>query len=405
MSLLTKEQLKTFISQNNIQSVNDLYLSLKELFKDALQEMLEAELSSNLGYEKYEKADKNTSNSRNGYTQKTVKTQFGEMEIDIPRDRNGEFEPKIVPKYKRDISGIEEKVIALYARGMSTRDIHDQIKEIYGIDISAEMVSKITERIVPEIKEWQSRPLEKIYPFIFMDAIHYKVRTDGHIINRAAYVVLGVTIEGNKDILGIWIGENESARFWLGVLNELKNRGVEDVLIFSVDGLTGIKEAIQAAFPNSEIQRCVIHQLRNCFKYVSYKHLKEFSRDFKSVYQAPNEEIAKDEFEKLKNKWQSHYPYAIKSWESNWDVLSPFYKFPSEIRKIMYTTNIIEGFHRQLRKVTKSKTIFPSDESLEKMLYLVSMNVIKKWTQRYNNWDMVLNQLLIMYPGRLEKYI
>lgn len=276
--------------------------------------MLEAELSSNLGYEKYEKTDKNTSNSRNGYTQKTVKTQFGEMEIDIPRYRNGEFEPKIVPKHKRDISGIEEKIIALYAKGMSTRDIHDQIKEIYGIDVSAEMVSKITERIVPEIKSWQLRPLEKTYPFIFMDAIHYKVRTDGHIINRAAYVVLGVTIEGNKDILGIWIGENESSRFWLGVLNELKNRGVED-------------------------------------------------------------------------------------------VLSPFYKFPNEIRKIMYTTNIIEGFHRQLRKATKSKAIFPSDESLEKMLYLVSMNVVKKWTQRYKNWDMVLNQLLIMYPGRLEKYI
>ncbi|SHF44380.1 IS256 family transposase, partial [Caloramator proteoclasticus] len=314
MSLLTKEQLKAFINQNNIQFVNDLYASLKELFKETLQEMLEAELSSSLGYEKYEKTDKNNSNSRNGYTQKTVKTQFGEMEIDIPRDRNGEFEPQIVPKYKRDISGIEEKVIALYARGMSTRDIHDQIKEIYGIDVSAEMVSKITERIVPEIKSWQSRPLEKIYPFVFMDAIHYKVRTDGHIINRAAYVVLGVTVEGNKEILGIWIGENESSRFWLGVLNELKNRGVEDVLIFSVDGLAGIKEAIQAAFPNSEIQRCVIHQLRNCFKYVSYKHLKEFSKDFKAVYQAPNEEIAREEFEKLKSKWQGQYPYAIKSW-------------------------------------------------------------------------------------------
>ncbi|SHF42624.1 Transposase, Mutator family, partial [Caloramator proteoclasticus DSM 10124] len=257
------------------------------------------------------------------------------------------------------------------------------------------MVSKITERIVPEIKSWQSRPLEKIYHFVFMDAIHYKVRTDGHIINRAAYVVLGVTVEGKKEILGICIGENESYRFWLGVLNELKNRGVEDVLIFSVDGLAGIKEAIQAAFPNSEIQRCVIHQLRNCFKYVSYKHLKEFSKDFKAVYQAPNEEIAREEFEKLKSKWQGQYPYAIKSWENNWDVLSPFYKFPNEIRKIMYTTNIIEGFHRQLRKVTKSKTIFPSDESLEKMLYLVSMNVVKKWTQRYKNWDMVLNQLLI----------
>ncbi|CCJ34717.1 IS256 family transposase [Caloramator australicus] len=405
MSLLTKEQLRGFIKENNLQTVPDIYNALKELFKETLQEMLEAELATNLGYEKYEKKDKETTNSRNGYSQKTVKTQFGEMELNIPRDREGEFEPIIVPKHKRDISGIEEKIISLYARGMSTRDIHEQIKDIYGIEVSAEMVSKITDRIIPEIREWQSRPLEKIYPFIFMDAIHYKVRTENHIINKAAYIVLGITIEGTKDILGIWIGENETSRFWLGVLNELKNRGVEDVLIFSVDGLSGLKEAIEATFPKAEIQRCIIHQLRNCFKYVSYKHLKEFSKDFKAVYQAASEEIARDKFEEVKKKWQSSYPFAIKSWENNWEVLIPFYKFPEEIRKIMYTTNIIEGFHRQLRKVTKSKAIFPNDESLEKMLFLVAKNVMKKWTQRYKNWDMVLNQLMIMYPERVEKFI
>jgi transposase-like protein len=288
---------------------------------------------------------------------------------------------------------------------MSTRDIHDQIKDLYGIEISAEMVSKITERIVPEIREWQSRPLDAIYPFVFMDAIHYKVREDGHILNRAAYVVLSVGIDGIKDILGIWIGENESSKFWLGVLNELKNRGVEDVLMFCVDGLTGLKEAIEAAFPKSEVQRCIIHQLRNSFKYVSYKDLKAFSKDFKQVYTAASEDIAIERLYEIKEKWGKQYPYAIRSWENNWDVLSPFFKFPDEVRKIVYTTNIIEGLHRQFRKVTKTKTVFPSDTSLEKMLYLASLNVIKKWTQRYKNWDRVLSQLLIMFEGRLEKYL
>ncbi|EYE87138.1 transposase Mu, partial [Fervidicella metallireducens AeB] len=375
--------------------------TLKELFKDVLEEMLQAELDTTLGYEKYDVKNKQTDNSRNGFSKKTIKTEFGEMEIDVPRDRNGEFEPKIVPKNKTDISGIEDKIISLYARGMSTRDIQDQIKDLYGIDISPELVSKITDRIIPEVKEWQSRPLEKIYSFIFMDAIHYKVREEGRILNRAAYVVLGVNIEGYKEVLGIWIGENESSRFWLGVLNDLKGRGVEDVLVFCVDGLTGMKEAIQAAYPKSEIQRCIIHQLRNSFKYVSYKHLKEFTKDFKNVYNALNEEVAKEKLKEVEQKWGSQYPYAIKSWENNWDVISPFFKFPDEIRKIMYTTNIIESLHRQFRKVTKTKTIFPTDLSLEKMLYLSVKNIDKKWTQRYRNWDMVINQLMIIYPGRI----
>ena len=288
---------------------------------------------------------------------------------------------------------------------MSTRDIHDQIKDLYGIELSAEMVSKITERILPEIKEWQNRPLESIYPFVFMDAIHYKVRDDNRIVNRAAYVVLGINIEGNKDILGIWIGENESSKFWLGILNELKNRGVADVLLFCVDGLTGLKEAIEAAFPKAEIQRCIIHQLRNSFKYVSYKDIKEFSKDFKSVYTAVSENEALDELCILKDKWGQKYPFALRSWEANWDVLSPFFKFPAEIRKIIYTTNIIEGLHRQFRKVTKTKTVFPSDSSLEKMLYLASLNVMKKWTIRYRNWDQVLSQLIIIYGDRVENYL
>ena len=405
MGTIPKNVLREIIKENNFKNPGEIYAYLKDAFKDLLQEMLEAEMDVYLGYDKNDVKNKQTDNYRNGHSQKTVKSQYGEVDLSIPRDRKGEFEPKIVPKYKRDISEIEEKIISLYARGMSTRDIHDQIKDLYGIDVSAEMVSKITERIVPEIREWQNRPLNAIYPFVFMDAIHYKIREDGHILNRAAYVVIGVGIDGIKDILGIWIGENESSKFWLGVLNELKNRGVEDVLMFCVDGLTGLKEAIETAFPKSEVQRCIIHQLRNSFKYVSYKDLKIFSKDFKQVYTAASEDIAMEKFYEIKEKWGKQYPFAIRSWENNWDVISPFFKFPDEVRKIIYTTNIIEGLHRQFRKVTKSKSMFPSDQSLEKMLYLASLNVMKKWTQRYKNWDRVLSQLLIMFEGRLEQYI
>lgn len=405
MGVLPKEVVQEIIRGNNFKNPGEILAFLKDSFKDVLQEMLEAEMDVTLGYSRDESSMKTTDNSRNGYTKKTVRSELGPVELDVPRDRKGEFVPKIVPKYKRDISGIEEKVISLYARGMSTRDIHEQIKDLYGVEISAEMVSKITERIVPEIKEWQNRPLDPLYPFVFMDAIHYKLREDGRILNRAAYVVLGVNIEGNKDILGIWIGDNESSKFWLGILNELKNRGVNDVLMFCVDGLTGLKEAITAVFPKADVQRCIIHQLRNSFKYVSYKDLKEFSSDFKGVYTAVSEEAALDKLCDLKDKWGRQYPYAFRSWESNWDVLSPFFKFPQEVRKIIYTTNIIEGLNRQFRKVTKTKSVFPSDTSLEKMLYLASMNIMKKWTMRYRNWDQVLSQLIIIFDGRLERYL
>ena len=313
MSTLSKELLREIIKDGDLKTAGDLHSYLKDIFKDTLQEMLEAELEVELGYSKGDRKNKQIDNRRNGYTEKTVKTQFGEMKIEVPRDRNGEFEPGVVPKNKRDISGIEEKVISLYARGMSTRHIHDQIQDVYGIEISAEMVSKITDNILPQIKEWQNRHLASIYPFVFLDAIHYKVREDGRIKSKAAYVVLGVSLDGYKDILGIWIGENESSKFWLGVLNDLKNRGVQDVLIFSVDGLTGLKEAITAAYPKSEIQRCVIHQLRNSFKYVSYKDVKEFASDFKEVYKAVNEETAFEKLGNLEEKWGKKYPYTIKS--------------------------------------------------------------------------------------------
>lgn len=402
---IAKEQLRQIIKENDIQSVGDIYNLLKDSFKDMMQEMLEAEMDVSMGYPKNEKGELTVANKRNGYSQKSVKSQYGEFEVDIPRDRNGEFEPKIIPKYQRDISGIEEKVISLYARGMSTRDIHDQLQDIYGIELSAEMVSKITDRIIPDIKEWQSRPLNPIYPFVFMDAIHYKIKEDGRIVNRAAYVVLGVTLDGEKDILSITIGAIESSKFWLGMLNDLKNRGVADVLFFCVDGLSGFKEAITSVYPKAQVQRCIIHMLRNSFKYVSYKDIKKFASDFKAVYKAPNEELALTELEMLKDRWGKKYPYAISNWESNWDVVSPYFGFSDDIRRIMYTTNIIEGLNRQFRKVTKTKSSFTNDTSLEKMLYLASMNVLRKWTQRYRNWDMVLSQISVLFESRLAQYL
>lgn len=402
---IAKEQLRQIIAENEIQNVGDVYTLLKDSFKDLLQELLEAEMDVSIGYTKNSKYGIDSENKRNGHSPKTVKSQYGEFQLEIPRDRDGIFEPKIIPKYQRDISGIEEKIISLYARGLSTRDIHDQLQDLYGIELSADMVSKITDKILPEVKAWQSRPLEPIYPFIFMDAIHYKIREDGRIINRAAYIILGVRVDGTKDILSITIGANESSKFWLGMLNDLKNRGVKDVLFFCVDGLAGFKEAINAVYPSAEVQRCIIHMLRNSFKYVSYKDIKQFASDLKAVYKAPTEDVALLELEVVKEVWGKKYPYALNTWEKNWDVVRPFFQFSDDIRRIMYTTNIIEGVNRQFRKVTKTKSSFPNDTSLEKMLYLIAENIKKKWTQRYRNWDLVLSQLTILYGERINPYL
>ena len=402
---VAKDQIRQIIAQNNLNSVADVYALLKDSFKDILQELMEAELDASLGYQKNQKGDVQTDNKRNGHSKKNLRSQYGESTIDVPRDRNGEFEPKLIPKYQRDISGIEEKVISLYARGMSTRDIHDQLNDLYGIGVSAEMISKITDKILPQVKEWQSRPLDPVYPFVFMDCIHYKVRADGRILSRAAYVVLGVSVEGYKEILSITVGANETSKFWLGMLNDLKNRGVKDVLFSCVDGLNGFKEAIQAVYPQAQIQRCVIHMLRNSFKYVDHSDLKKSSSNLKAVYNAPNETAALSELEAVKEKWGRKYPYAISNWEDNWEDVSSFFQFSDDIRRIMYTTDIIEGLNRQYRNVTKTKSVFPSDTALEKMLYLASENVVKKWTQRYRNWDQVLNQLIVLYEDRISSYL
>lgn len=403
MGNVSKELLREYIKEQNFSSADDILIGLKEMFRDVLQESLEAEMDEALGYGKYNNMDKNNDNSRNGYSKKTVKTELGAVELNIPRDRNGDFEPKIVPKHQRSVNGIEDKILGLYATGMTTRDISEQIKELYGVDISAETVSNITNRILPLVSEWQNRPLEKTYSFIFMDAIHYKVREDKQIIVKAAYVVIGVNLDGEKEVLGIWIGANESSKFWLSVLNDLKNRGIQDVLIFCVDGLNGFKEAIGATFPFAKIQRCIIHQIRSSMKYIPYKDRKAFVADLKGIYKAVNEDVAMDNLLSLKEKWSSKYPNAVKSWEDNWDNLSTFFAFPDNIRKIIYTTNTIENLNSQFRKVTKTKLIFPNDDSLLKMLYLAVERVAKKWTRNYPDWDLVINQLNIVFSDVLTK--
>lgn len=407
MTRTPSEMMKEYVRSQNFKSTDEVMSAMKEMFKDVLQEVMECELSEELGYEKSQRESKNggskvSKNYRNGYSQKTVKTQLGEVELKIPRDRNGEYEPKIIGKYNRNVDGMEEKILSLYACGMSQRDIAEQIKNLYDIEISPELVSKISEKILPEVTAWQNRPLEKVYPFIFMDAIHYKVRENHQYITKAAYVVLGITLEGTKDILGIWIGENESSKFWLNVLNELKARGVNDVFLFCVDGLKGFREAISAVYPNAHIQRCVIHQIRSSTKYVGYKDIKQLMSDLKKVYQAVTEEEALNNLILFKEKWGKTYPSCVKSWEDNWDILSTFYAYPPDVRKIIYTTNIIEGLNRQFRQITKNKPSFTNDDSLRKMLYLASKKIVERWTIRCRNWDLVLSQLDIMFEGRIS---
>ncbi len=383
-------------------TIDDVHEKLKDLFKDTLQEIFEVEIDEHLGYEKHSLAGNNSGNSRNGYSPKTIKTKYGQTEMEIPRDRNSQFEPKIVPKWERTANHLEDLVVTMYAKGMSTRDIEAHMQDIYGVDVSPTLVSKITDKILPTITEWQSRPLDRIYPIIFLDAIHFKVRVDNRIINKAAYTVLGINMDGYKEILGIWIGGNESSKFWLGVLNDLKNRGVEDILIACKDGLSGFSEAINSVYPKTEIQLCIIHQIRNSLKYVSYKERKELIPDLKMIYQALTIEESEYAFEEFREKWGKKHPIIIRSWENNWDELTTFFKYPHEIRKLIYTTNTIEAYHRQLRKVTKTKTSYPTDEALTKIIYLATMDISKKWTQPLKIWKRCISQFAIYFDDRLE---
>lgn len=401
----SKEELRAFIKENNLVTAQDAQEAVKSLFGQLIQEMLEAELDHELGYTRYDYRNKKTDNTRNGHTKKTVKSEFGPLELNVPRDRKGEFEPVVVKKYQRDISSIEDQILSMYAKGMSTRDIQEHLKRIYGFEASPTLISNITDKILPIIREWQNRPLQPIYAFLFIDAVHYTVRQDGQVLKKAAYVVIGIDLEGRKDVLGIWIGEAESARFWLSVLSDLKNRGVEDILIISADNLSGISEAIKATFPEADIQKCVVHQIRNSLRYVSYKDRPAFVKELKAVYKAVNEQEAYASLEALEAKWQAKYPLAVRSWRRNWEELSTCFRYPPEIRKIIYTTNLIEAFHRQLRKVTKSKAVLPSDEALLKLLYLVTMDVTEKWTTRVQNWGLILAQLTILFGDRVERFL
>ena len=406
MSTLPKDLMKQYVQSQNFTTTTEFIQAMKDMFKEVIQQVMESELDQELGYEKSKRLNNcddllDQKNYRNGYSRKTVKTQLGEIDIKIPRDRNGEYEPQIISRYNRNADGIEEKILSLYACGMSQRDIAEQIKSLYDVEISPELVSKISEKIMPDVNAWQTRPLESIYPFIFMNAIHYKIKENHQIVTKAAYVVLGITLEGNKDILGVWIGEHESSKFWLGVLNDLKSRGILDVYLFCIDGLKDFKEAINAVYPKAQIQRCIIHQIRSSTRYVSYKDIKELMSNLKQVYQSVTEDQALNQLMKFKEKWGKTYPSCVKSWEENWDILSAFYAYPQEIRRIIYTTNIIEGLNRQFRQITKNKPSFPNDDSLKKILYLASKKIVERWTQRCRNWDMVLNQLNILFTDRI----
>ena len=403
MKKIRKENklIKELIDQYGVKTTDDIKDMLKELIGETIQTMLEGEMEEELGYSKYNYDEKNTENSRNGYSPKSVRSEYGEIELNIPRDRHNEFEPKIIPKYQREITGIEGQIVALYAKGMSNRDIEDHLKNIYGIEVSATMISKITDKIIPEIKEWQTRQLEEVYPIVFMDAIHYSVRQDGIVIKKAVYILIGINLRGEKEVLGFWIGENESSKFWLNILNEIGNRGVKDILIISVDNLKGFSEAIKSSYPKAEIQKCIVHQIRNSIKYVASKDLKEFTKDLKTVYKAVTLEQASNNLLHIEEKWGKKYKAGIKSWNDNWEELTTYFKYPQEIRKIIYTTNSIENFNRQLRKYTKTKSSYPTDDSLSKSIYLSIKEITKKWTGKVQNWGQINSQLSIYFEGRI----
>lgn len=394
-----KNIIADLIREYDIQSAEDIQDALKDLLGGTIESMLAAELDNHLGYDEYERND--SSNARNGKKQKQIRSKYGEMTIDVPQDRKSSFEPKVVKKRQKDISNIEDKIISMYAKGLTTRQISDQVEDIYGFEVSEGMVSDITDRLLPEIEDWQQRPLSQVYPIVYIDAVHFSVR-DNHVIKKlAAYVILGINEEGRKEVISIQIGQNESSKYWLSVLNELKNRGVRDILILCADGLSGIKESINVAFPNTEYQRCIVHQVRNTLKYVADKDKKEFAADLKTIYHAPAEEQGHARMLEVTEKWHEHYPNAMKSWSANWDVISPIFKFSADVRKVIYTTNAIESLNSTYRRLNRQRSVFPSDMSLLKALYLATFEATKKWSLPLRNWGKVYGELSIMYEGRL----
>ena len=399
-----RAKIRELLQEADITSMSDIQSLFKETIAEFMENGLEAELDEELGYSKYDYRNKETDNSRNGHSSKKLKTSFGDVEISTPRDRKGEFEPQLLRKNQTSISqDIEEKILSMYAKGMTTSDIETHIRDIYGVEVSDTTISRITDKILPIVREWQQRPLESIYAVVFMDAIHYHVRSEGQIVKKAVYIAIGINLEGRKDVLGMWVGENESAKYWATVLSSLKNRGVNDILIACTDNLTGFSNAINAVFPQTDIQNCIIHQLRNSSKYVSYKDLKQLMVDLKAVYAAVDEPAAQSALDTFEEAWGKKYPRIAASWRENWANLSTYFKFPQEVRRLIYTTNAIEGFNRQLRKVTKSKAVFPTDDSLLKMLYLAMMDITKKWTGRRQDWSVIHAQLAIYYADRMPE--
>ena len=396
--------IQQLLQEYDIETAEDIQDALKDLLGGTIKEMMEAELDDYLGYGKSERIDRREQTDyRNGTKRKQVNTSYGAMTIDVPQDRNSTFEPQVVKKRQKDISDIDQKIISMYAKGMTTRQISDTLMDIYGFEASEGFISDVTDKLLPQIEEWQNRPLDEIYPVLFIDAIHYSVRDNGVIRKLAAYVILGITLEGKKEVLTIEVGQNESAKYWLSVLNSLKNRGVKDILIICADGLTGIKEAINAAFPLTEYQRCIVHQVRNTLKYVADKDRKAFATDLKKIYNAPNADRAAEIRDSVTEKWSEKYPNAMKSWTTNWDAITPIFKFSSDVRTIIYTTNAIESLNSTYRKLNRQRSVFPSDQALLKALYLATFEATKKWTMPIRNWGKVYGELSIMYEGRIPE--
>lgn len=397
---LVESLLKNYKEPGDIFGESGLF---KQLKKALVERILDGEMTTELGYEKHDKAGNNSGNSRNGYTKKTIKSNDGELDIQVPRDRNNQFEPKLIPKNQTRFGELDEKIISLYARGMTTRDIQDQLQDLYQVEISSTLISNVTNEVIDEVKAWQSRPLDKLYPIVYLDALVIKVQQDKRVINKAFYLALGVNSEGQKELLGIWISENEGAKFWLNVMTELKNRGVDDIFIACVDGLTGFPEAIEAVYPNTEVQLCIVHMVRNSLRYVSWKSRKEVAADLKLIYGADTLEAAELAFNSFRDKWDAEYPSIGKSWQSHWNHVIPFFSYPKEIRKVIYTTNAIESLNASLRKVIKNKRVFPSDDAALKQLYLALRNISKKWTMPLQNWKEAMNRFTILFEDRFSR--
>lgn len=396
-----RDIIRQLLQEYDIETAEDIQDALKDLLGGTIKEMMEAEMDNHLGYEKSERSEND--DYRNGYKSKQINSSYGSMDIQVPQDRNSTYDPKIVKKRQKDISAIDQKIISMYAKGMTTRQISETINDIYGFEASEGFISDVTDKILPQIEDWQNRPLDDVYPIVYIDAIHYSVRDEGVIKKLAAYIILGINKSGIKEVLSITVGDNESSKYWLSVLNELKNRGVKDILIICSDGLTGIKDAISAAFPKTEQQRCIVHMVRNTLKYVPDKDRKEFAKDLKTIYHAADEKKAQTALDKVTEKWTPKYPNAMKRWKENWDVVSPIFKFSATVRKVIYTTNAIESLNATYRKLNRQRSVFPSDTALLKALYLSTFEATKKWTTTIRNWGQVYDELSVMYAGRLPE--